>query len=177
MVIKDIATNGVDAGQAKTLMKRTRELLAEEDGRITIIAAQLHNALDASLMSINAITSEGTASHPSSPDATPGRNARNGPYTLCHQPWVNLTVDFAGRVVGCCRDLRSEYIVGNLLTESAAEIWNGERMRFLRRALAAKQPQDINICGACDMPWRGSCSGRTPVERIRNFFFSDAWER
>jgi radical SAM protein with 4Fe4S-binding SPASM domain len=98
-------------------------------------------------------------------------------YTLCHQPWVNFTIDFAGRVVGCCRDLRSEYVLGNLLEESATQIWNGEKMMALRRALTEKRPQDIGICKACDVPWQGSYSGRTPLEKVRNFFFAGAWRR
>jgi len=86
-------------------------------------------------------------------------------------------VDFAGRVVGCCRDLRSEYALGNLLEQPASEIWNGERMMQLRRALSEKRPEDINICKACDVPWHGSYSGRTPLEKVRNFFFAGAWKR
>jgi radical SAM protein with 4Fe4S-binding SPASM domain len=90
---------------------------------------------------------------------------------------VNFTVDFAGRVVGCCRDLRSEYALGNLLEQSASDIWNGERMVSLRRALVDKRPQDIGICKACDVPWQGSYSGRTSLEKVRNFFFAGAWRR
>jgi radical SAM protein with 4Fe4S-binding SPASM domain len=90
---------------------------------------------------------------------------------------VNFTVDFAGRVVGCCRDLRSEYVLGNLLEQPAAQIWNGDRMVSLRKALAAKRPQDIGICKACDVPWQGSYSGRTSLEKVRNFFFAGAWRR
>src|SRR6266436_3514547 len=96
---------------------------------------------------------------------------------LGHQPWVNFTIDFAGRVVGCCRDLRSEYVLGNLLEESADKIWNGEKMMSLRRALTEKRPQDIGICKACDVPWQGSYSGRTQLEKVRNFFFAGAWRR
>ena len=84
-----------------------------------------HNALGESLVNLNV------------PAATP--NGAQTPYTLCHQPWVNFTLDFAGRVVGCCRDLRSEHILGNLLEESADAIWNGERMVKLRRALVDKR--------------------------------------
>jgi radical SAM protein with 4Fe4S-binding SPASM domain len=90
---------------------------------------------------------------------------------------VNFTVDFAGRVVGCCRDLRSEYVLGNLLERPASEIWNGDRMVGLRRALSEKRPEAINICKACDVPRHGSYSGRTPLEKVRNFFFAGAWKR
>jgi radical SAM protein with 4Fe4S-binding SPASM domain len=193
LVIKDIATDGHPREQANPIVEETRKLFAREKDRVTVIPVYFHNALGESLVSITAASTAsvassamataagahgGSGSNGSAVPATPSSNA--GPagfYTLCHQPWVNFTVDFAGRVVGCCRDLRSEYIVGNLLEESAASIWNGERMKRLRRALADKRPQDIHICQACDVPLHGSYSGQTPVEKIRNFFFSKTWKR
>jgi radical SAM protein with 4Fe4S-binding SPASM domain len=130
---------------------------------VTVMPVYFHNALGESLVNLNA------------PGAT--TNGAEAVYTLCHQPWVNFTVDFAGRVVGCCRDLRSEYALGNLLEQPADAIWNGERMVQLRKALVEKRPEDISICKACDVPWHGSYSGRTPLEKVRNFFFAGAWRR
>ena len=160
LVIKDMATHGVPTKDAKLLMERTRGLFADWADRVTVMPVYFHNALGESLV-----------------------NLSNGPqprertqYTLC-QPWVNFTIDFHGRVVGCCRDLRSEYVLGNLLEQSADAIWNGDRMVNLRRALTDKRPQDIGICKACDVPWQGSYSGRTPLEKVRNFFFAGAWRR
>ena len=161
VVIKDLATHGRPAQEAKGLIEQTQQLFAEWQERVTVMPVYFHNALGESLVNL------------SSPNATPN----GGVYTLCHQPWVNFTVDFAGRVVGCCRDLRSEYALGNLLEQPASEIWNGERMMQLRRALSEKRPEAINICKACDVPWHGSYSGRTPLEKVRNFFFAGAWKR
>jgi radical SAM protein with 4Fe4S-binding SPASM domain len=161
VVIKDMATHGTAPKDAEVLMTRTKELLAEWSDRVTVMPVYFHNALGESLVNL------------SKPSEAPERTL----YTLCHQPWVNFTIDFAGRVVGCCRDLRSEYVLGNLLEESATQIWNGEKMMTLRRALTEKRPQDIGICKACDVPWQGSYSGRTPLEKVRNFFFAGAWRR
>src|SRR6266849_4544857 len=161
IVIKDMATHGASPKDAESLMARTRELFREWPDRVTVMPVYFHNALGESLVNL----SKG----PEAPERTL--------YTLCHQPWVNFTIDFAGRVVGCCRDLRSEYVLGNLLEQRAEEIWNGERMVNLRRALTEKRPQDIGICKACDVPWQGSYSGRTSLEKVRNFFFAGAWRR
>ena len=162
-VIKDMATHGRSVADGKALMEQTRALFSEWSDRVTVMAVYFHNALGESLVNLNA------------PAAT--TNREEAVYTLCHQPWVNFTVDFAGRVVGCCRDLRSEYVLGNLLEQPADAIWNGQRMVELRRALVAKRPEDISICKACDVPWHGSYSGRTPLEKVRNFFFAGAWRR
>jgi radical SAM protein with 4Fe4S-binding SPASM domain len=161
VVIKDMATHGRSPAEAKAAMEQTRAFFTQWDGRVTVMPVYFHNALGESLVNLSG----------------PAAEVVKVQYTLCHQPWVNFTVDFAGRVVGCCRDLRSEYKAGNLLEQSATEIWNGEQMRGLRRALAQTRPEDISICKACDVPWQGSYSGRTPVEKIRNFFFAGAWRR
>ena len=161
VVIKDMATHGTSPRDAEALMARTRALFAEWPDRVTVMPVYFHNALGESLVNL----SQG----PTAPEQTL--------YTLCHQPWVNFTIDFAGRVVGCCRDLRSEYVLGNVLEQPAHEIWNGERMMNLRKALSDKRPQDIGICKACDVPWQGSYSGRTSMEKVRNFFFAGAWRR
>ena len=81
------------------------------------------------------------------------------------------TINPPGMERACARHL------GNLLEQEAGAIWNGERMMNLRRALIEKRPQDIGICKACDVPWQGSYSGRTPLEKVRNFFFAGAWRR
>jgi len=160
-VIKDMATHAAAQKQGQELMARTLALFPEWPDRVTVMPVYFHNALGESLVNL------------SKSAEAPERTL----YTLCHQPWVNFTIDFAGRVVGCCRDLRSEYVLGNLLEESAAKIWNGEKMMSLRRALTEKRPQDIGICKACDVPWQGSYSGRTQLEKVRNFFFAGAWRR
>jgi radical SAM protein with 4Fe4S-binding SPASM domain len=161
LVIKDFATQNCPPEQAGPIMEATRELFPQERDRVTVMPIYFHNALGESLVNLN-----------ESPAANP-----MAVYTLCHQPWVNFTVDYAGRVIGCSRDLRSEHVVGNLLEQPAAEIWNGARMRNLRHALASKRPQDINICSKCDAPWHGSYSGRTAAAKIRSFFFSRVWKR
>jgi radical SAM protein with 4Fe4S-binding SPASM domain len=161
VVIKDVATHRASPREAESLMARTRGLFAEWSDRVTVMPVYFHNALGQSRVSLS-----------KGPEAL-GRML----YTLCHHPWLNFTIDFAGRVVGCSRDLRSEYVLGNLLEQSADQIWNGERMVRLRRALAEKRPQDIGICKACDVPWQGSYSGRTSLEKVRNFFFAGVWQR
>src|SRR5258708_14299168 len=125
-------------------MARTQALFAELSDRVTVMPVYFHNALGESLVNL------------SKPSEAPERTL----YTLCHQPWVNFTIDFAGRVVGCCRDLRSEYVIGNLLEHSAPEFWNGEKMMTLRRALPEQRPQDPRNSKPCYSPGQSSYTGR-----------------
>jgi len=53
----------------------------------------------------------------------------------CREPWRGtLVVLWDGRVSVCCRDWEGEMIVGDTNVESLDAIWNGEKMRAIRRA-------------------------------------------
>jgi hypothetical protein len=151
-VIKDMATHGRSVADGKALMEQTRTLFADWSDRVTVMPVYFHNALGESLVNLNA------------PGAT--SNGAKAVYTLCHQPWVNFTVDFAGRVVGCCRDLRSEYVLGSLLEQSADAIWNGERMVQLRRALVDKRPEDIVSARPVTFPGMAPIRAVPPLRRF-----------
>jgi len=101
------------------------------------------------------------------------KKAKKGAYNRCHHPWFQMVVDFKGNVVGCCRDLRSEYQVGNILdTENInTGIWNGKKMRDLRANLRRKKPENVNICAKCDLPYGESYAGKTITGKIRRFLF------
>lgn len=92
-------------------------------------------------------------------------------YNRCHHPWIELVIDYKGNAVGCCRDLRSEYILGNVLecNDINAEIWNGERMRYLRKRLAKKSPQSMVTCNKCDLPYGVSYAGRGIINKFFRF--------
>jgi len=92
-------------------------------------------------------------------------------YNLCHHPWLEMVVDYKGNVVACCRDLRSEYQVGNIyeVKNINKEIWNGKRMRRLRRSLKKRQPEQINICAKCDLPHGISYAGKSVTGKILRF--------
>jgi radical SAM protein with 4Fe4S-binding SPASM domain len=156
LVVKDLAAPGKPPDEARACLEATRDIFRSHPSRVVVIPVQFHNALGQSLEDLSVRSGNGQ----------PGR------YNLCHMPWVLMTVDWAGRVVACCRDLRSEYVLGNILEEDPWRIWNGDRARALRRALAARKPEAINVCSNCDLPWRGSYSGRTPLDRLGSFLFS-----
>jgi len=65
-------------------------------------------------------------------------------------PWIyySLSIHVNGSVVPCCRDPLGKHIMGNLLTESLDEIWNGVKYREFRKQLHSDQGQ-INICRLC----------------------------
>jgi MoaA/NifB/PqqE/SkfB family radical SAM enzyme len=99
---------------------------------------------------------------------------KNNSYKLCTHPWSILVITWGGEVVACCRDLECGYIVGRVDgKQSIMEAWNGRKMQALRKALAEKRPEEINICSGCDRPLTGGSVGRSKTEMIKKIF----WEK
>jgi radical SAM protein with 4Fe4S-binding SPASM domain len=65
-------------------------------------------------------------------------------------PWIyySITVQVNGDVVPCCRDPKGLEVVGNLLSQSLDEVWNGARYRAFRERLL-KDQGGIEICRLC----------------------------
>lgn len=161
MNITDISTHAVSTEIAKNNISKLRNLFHEFREIVYITSVFFHNALG-----------ESTTNMLSEQD-----RAYNGQYNLCHHPWVHIVVDFQGNVVPCCRDLRSEHICGNLIEERMKDIWNGDRLMSVRKALKDKEPEKIDICSKCDLPYRGSYAGKTFVAKTSKLFFSKFMDR
>ncbi len=67
----------------------------------------------------------------------------------CRDPWINVTVLWDGRVVPCCIDVDGYNVVGDLSTQSLEEIWNGPKMRELRRQHITGKYGDNKFCKYC----------------------------
>jgi len=68
--------------------------------------------------------------------------------TRCREPWRGgLVVLQDGRCTVCCVDHEGQLAVGDAKTERLADVWNGERMRALRRAHASGRLPPI--CAGC----------------------------
>ena len=135
-------------------LDQLRKLFPYPESLLSISPAFMHNSFDEALVQLS-----------SSTKLTAER------YNLCHHPWIELVIDYKGNAVGCCRDLRSEYIIGNVfeVTDIKNEIWNGPRMRHLRRQLAQKKPETITTCSKCDLPYGISYAGRGRFKKMIRF--------
>lgn len=51
----------------------------------------------------------------------------------CPQPWQRLVVAWDGKVFACCGNWNNEYPVGQFPNQSLKEIWNGDRLKTLRK--------------------------------------------
>ncbi len=83
---------------------------------------------------------------------------RTGPVaplaTRCAQPMVRMAVRVDGTVQPCCSFFGYErYVVGNVLTQSVQEIWDGEEYRKLRRLMREGRLAENSICLECAKTW------------------------
>src|SRR5439155_9533664 len=56
-------------------------------------------------------------------------------YAPCPFPWYSLTVLWNGRVCPCPQDFMGVIDVGDLKYQSVEDVWNGPKLRTLRRML------------------------------------------
>lgn len=95
-------------------------------------------------------------------------------YKLCTHPWSIFVITWNGEVLPCCRDFGSEYVIGKIEGEDGVlDIWNNERIKFLRETLVSKRPDKINICKNCDRPWTGGSVASTKSQMIKKIL----WEK
>jgi radical SAM protein with 4Fe4S-binding SPASM domain len=93
---------------------------------------------------------------------------RGKKYTICPFPWNALVIFWDGSVFPCAQDFFGGFVVGNVNEQSLLDIWNGERMRFIREKLATKKIEELATCSQCDRVWREGLFG-VPKEYLWKF--------
>jgi len=154
LTILDLETYGcADEDESQASLQRLRELFPGYERWLITGPSMMHNALDQSLESFS--------------DSRKPQQGTKKKYNRCHHPWLEMVIDWRGNLVGCCRDLRSEYDVGNILEvdDIDRDLWNGERMRHLRKTLVRKRPDEIDLCAKCDLPWGASYAGSGVINK------------
>lgn len=51
----------------------------------------------------------------------------------CYSPWTELYIQYYGGVRLCCEFCSKKYDIGNMLEEDFRKIWNGKKMRYIRK--------------------------------------------
>jgi radical SAM protein with 4Fe4S-binding SPASM domain len=76
-----------------------------------------------------------------------------GKYFPCPHIFGSFVITWNGDVVPCCRDLKKDYIIGNVQENSIKHLWNSEKMIELRRKQIEQKYMDIPLCRHCTMLW------------------------
>lgn len=89
-------------------------------------------------------------------------------YVPCTFPWYSMTIFWNGQTIICPQDFMGKLIMGDVNKQSIREIWNGEKMRDMRRRLTNKKFEDWMPCLTCDKIWRKTFLG-VPTDSLLPF--------
>lgn len=70
--------------------------------------------------------------------------------SVCFYPWSAMSVLCDGRAVTCCMDYNGVQTIGNLNSQSVAEIWNGPVLSAMRRKVGNLDYSGLPACQCCD---------------------------
>jgi radical SAM protein with 4Fe4S-binding SPASM domain len=89
-------------------------------------------------------------------------------YSPCTFLWQALIIFWDGSVVPCTQDFHGYYTLGNVKESSIKEIWNNEKIVYLRKKLIAGEINEFLTCSKCDRLWREKIFG-VPKEYLWRF--------
>ena len=72
----------------------------------------------------------------------------------CARIWFTPAITWDGKVVPCCFDKDTEYVMGDLNQDSFSEIWNGPKYRIFRKSILSGRHM-IEMCRNCTSGLRG----------------------
>ncbi len=87
----------------------------------------------------------------------------------CQQPWQRVYVHNSGEVCPCCTFFNEELSLGNIAEHSIHELWNGDKMKSLRKIHKEGKYEENPWCLSCV---KGTCGIMDDKEfiQIRNSF-------
>lgn len=68
---------------------------------------------------------------------------------ICPQPFYLMQVNPEGNIVPCCA-METTTVIGNIVEQSAYDIWNGEKFNRFRRNHLSKQKAIYEVCKVCE---------------------------
>jgi len=70
-------------------------------------------------------------------------------YSFCARVAYSATIAYDGTVLPCCFDAKAEFDIGNVLTTSWSEIWNGTKFEVFRKSVMKRGGYKPEICSNC----------------------------
>lgn len=68
----------------------------------------------------------------------------------CPEPWFSMMINSNGDVAPCCYDYESELSLGNIKNQKIKSVWNGDKMRKLRKTIL-KNKNSLAPCKKCSI--------------------------
>jgi len=89
-------------------------------------------------------------------------------FTPCTFLWYSMTVFFDGQVAPCPQDFFGKIHVGDVATQSVADVWNNDVMRSLRGRMKRRDVTGVSPCETCDILTRKTFMG-VPSDYLSTF--------
>jgi radical SAM protein with 4Fe4S-binding SPASM domain len=67
----------------------------------------------------------------------------------CNRPWRMLAITWDGFFLPCCVDSKRQYVMGDAYNDSIEDVWNGEKIKYLREKLRNGKYDEIELCRNC----------------------------
>lgn len=68
---------------------------------------------------------------------------------VCPLIFTRMVINWDGVVVACCVDWRRQYVIGDLRTDPAYDVWNGARLRDLQVRHLRGERRGLELCDGC----------------------------
>jgi radical SAM protein with 4Fe4S-binding SPASM domain len=68
----------------------------------------------------------------------------------CALLWIKMVVDWNGDVVLCCDDWNHSVILGNLKTQNIEDVWNSNKLKYIRDAHKKGEFHHVSLCTSCN---------------------------
>ena len=94
-----------------------------------------------------------------------------GKYFPCPHIFGSFGITWDGDVVPCCRDLKKDFIIGNIKDNSIMQLWNSEKLMELRQKQIEKKYMDIPLCRNCTMLWGNYSLLKFTQRSLQNLIF------
>jgi hypothetical protein len=70
--------------------------------------------------------------------------------SVCYFPWTSMSVLWDGRVVTCCMDSNGLQVLGDLNSQTVAEVWTGKVLTGVRNDFRKLEYDAYPVCRSCD---------------------------
>jgi len=75
-------------------------------------------------------------------------------YRPCTEVYQKLSIDWDGKVAGCCLDWDNYFMVGDLEKDTIKNIWNNsEKLKIFREMLNKGLHKSLTLCSVCFKPY------------------------
>ena len=71
---------------------------------------------------------------------------------VCTMIFTSFLMTSSGKIVACCADWKSKYVLGDVADESLLKIWKGGALRKLQEINLKKERQKFDLCRECMIP-------------------------